>query len=84
METLMNAIELTGTVNERRQLHLDDVLPFAGPKRVRVIIFYPQAEAWDETEWLHAAAHNPAFAYLKEAAEDIYSASDGKPFHDER
>ncbi len=84
MQTIMNSIELTGTVDERRQLQLDDLLPIAGPKRVRVIVFYPKEATWDETEWLHAAAHNPAFSYLKEAAEDIYSVSDGSPFLDER
>ncbi|MBX7235348.1 MAG: hypothetical protein K1X65_13270 [Caldilineales bacterium] len=84
MEAMMNAIEMTGVIDERRQLQLDDLLPIAGPKRVRVIVFYPQVETWDETEWLYAAARNPAFAYLKEAAEDIYSVDDGKPFNDER
>ena len=82
MEATMTAIELTGTVNERRQLQLDDLLPISGPRRVRVIVLYSPADEWDETEWLHAAARNPAFAYLKDAAEDIYSVSDGKPFHD--
>ena len=82
MEATMTAIELTGTVNERRQLQLDDLLPISGPRRVRVIVLYSPADEWNETEWLRAAARNPAFAYLKDAAEDIYSVSDGKPFHD--
>ncbi len=51
--------------------------------RVRVIVLYPLNGAWDETEWLQAAARNPAFADLSEPEEDIYSATDGKPFHDE-
>ena len=38
MEATMTAIELTGTVNERRQLQLDELLPIFGPKRVRVIV----------------------------------------------
>lgn len=37
---------------------------------------------WSEAEWLHAAAHNPAFDFLKDAAEDIYSPTDGEPFRD--
>jgi len=37
----------------------------------------------DEVAWLHAAAQNPAFDFFKEPAEDIYTASDGKPFDDE-
>ena len=44
--------------------------------------FTLSAEA-NETEWRAAAAHNPAFAFLHEAVEDIYSLADGQPFHDE-
>jgi len=80
MENTMTAIELTGTVDEHHQLRLDTTLPISGPKRVRVIVLYPLD---DENEWLRAAARNPAFDFLKEPAEDIYSITDGKPFHDE-
>ena len=38
---------------------------------------------WDETEWLRAAANNSTFDFLKDAAEDIYSPTDGVPFRDE-
>jgi len=31
-------------------------------------------------EWLQAAAANPAFEFLKNQAEDVYKATDGKPF----
>jgi len=84
MEATLTAIELTGTVNERRQLQLDDLLPITGPKWVRVIVLYSPADERNEDEWLYAAARNPAFAFLREAAEDIYSINDGKPYHDER
>jgi hypothetical protein len=78
----MTAIELTGRVNEQSQLELDAALPIAGPKRVRVIVLYSPDDEWDETQWLQAAARNPAFDYLKEPREDIYSPTDGQPFHD--
>ena len=83
METAMAAIELTGTVDENRQLRLDDPLPIPGPKRVRVIVLYAPVDEFDEKEWLYAAAHNPAFDFLKDPAEDIYSPTDGKPFNDQ-
>lgn len=38
---------------------------------------------WDETEWLRAAARNPAFDFLSDPAEDIYSPKDGQPFYDQ-
>jgi hypothetical protein len=75
----MTAIELTGTVDERRQLQLDDLLPIPGPKRVRVIVLYSLVDEWSEMEWLQAAARNPAFDFLKDPEEDIYSLADGKP-----
>lgn len=83
METTMSAIETTGTIDEHQQLHLDSVLPISGPKRVRVIVLYPLGDEWDEMEWLQAAARNPAFAFLSDPEEDIYSLADGRPFHDE-
>jgi len=50
---------------------------------VRVIILYPETEDIDETEWLYAASKNPAFDFLREPGEDIYTANDGKPFDDQ-
>lgn len=36
----------------------------------------------NELEWLRAAALNPAFDFLKDSEEDIYTLADGKPFND--
>ena len=33
-------------------------------------------------EWLHAVANNPAFDFLKNPEEDIYTITDGKPFYE--
>jgi hypothetical protein len=83
MEDAMTAIEMTGTIDEHRQLRLDGALPVTGPMRVCVLVLYPLTEECDETEWLHAAAHNQAFAYLSEPEEDLYTLADGEPFHDQ-
>jgi hypothetical protein len=84
METMLKAIELWATVDEKKQLCLDEPLPIAGHSRVRVIVlFSPEAQVSEE-EWLYAAARNPAFAFSKEPGEDIYSLTDGRPFHDQR
>jgi hypothetical protein len=85
MEVPMTAIEMTGTVDENHQLKLDGALPFAGPKRVRVIVLSPLtefADEWSEMEWLKASLSNPAFEYLRDSEEDIYTISDGKPFYE--
>lgn len=77
------AVEMTGTIDAQRQLILDEPLPIAGPTRVRVIILVPEEADMDETEWLRSAAANPAFDFLKESEEDIYTLADGRPFHDQ-
>ena len=83
MESVLKAFEVAGTIDEKRQLHLDAPLPIAGPSRVRVIILIPEETDIDEKEWLRMAASNPAFDFLKEPEEDIYTLADGKPFHDQ-
>jgi hypothetical protein len=80
----MNAIETTGVVDSERQLRLDEPLPIVGPSRVRVIILVPDSEEMEEQAWTKAASSSPAFDFLKDAAEDIYTPADGKPFHDQR
>ncbi|MGB5158040.1 MAG: hypothetical protein WBN77_11485 [Desulfobacterales bacterium] len=82
MEIPMTAIETTGTIDENSQLKLDGPLPFSGPKRVKVIVLSPLDDEIDEISWLRAASCNPAFSFLSDPGEDIYSISDGKPFHD--
>jgi hypothetical protein len=82
MEVATKAIETTGTINMQRQLVLDEPLPVAGPTRVRIIILLEETDI-DEMEWLRAAAVNPAFDFLKEPEEDIYTLADGRPFHDQ-
>jgi hypothetical protein len=80
---VMNAIETTGIVDAQHQLRLDEPLPIAGQSRVRVIVLVPEADEIPGAAWTRAAAANPAFDFLKDAAEDIYTAADGRPFHDE-
>lgn len=83
MNKALTAIEITGSIDEHHQLHLDLPLTLTGPMRVKVIVLYPLAEEISEVEWLHAAARNPAFAYLSEPEENIYTPADGKPFNDQ-
>ena len=82
MKAPTQAIETTGTIDVQHQLVLDGALPITGPTRVRVIILVPEESDISETEWLQAAAANPAFDFLKDPKEDIYALSDGRPFYD--
>jgi hypothetical protein len=79
----MNAIEATGVVDEQHQLRLDKPLPIAGQSRIRIIVLVPDETDVSEAAWTKAVAASPAFDFLNDAAEDIYSATDGKPFHDQ-
>ena len=80
MEAMLKAIEATGLVDENQQFHFDVPLPIKLPSRVRVIILVPDDSEIAESEWLYAAKTNPAFQFLKDEAEDIYTVLDGKPF----
>ncbi len=82
MNTQMTAIEMIGTVDDNRQIHLDQSLSIPPDTRVHLIIMYPVFDAIPETEWYRAAAQNPVFASLHDAAEDIYALTDGEPFDD--
>lgn len=84
MEIVKKAIEITATINEQRQLVLDEPLPVSGPARVRVIVLLPEEADIDEKEWLRAGSVNSTFDFLKAPEEDIYTLADGRPFHDQR
>ena len=49
---------------------------------VRVSHLMPEDSDISETEWLQAAATNPAFDFLKDPEEDIYTLSEGEPFYE--
>ncbi len=51
--------------------------------KIRVIILLQEEIDIGEKEWLKLASINNAFDFLKEPEEDIYTPSDGKPFHDQ-
>ena len=81
----MKIVEVKGQVDQQHKLHVDATLPSFEPGPVRVIILPPEGhtEADDNREWLMAAMANPAFDFLKDSAEDIYTLTDGKAFRDQ-
>ena len=80
----MQAVETRGRVDKEHRLHVDEPLPITGPAQVRVLVLVDDEAEAEEREWLAAAAANPAFDFLNEPAEDIYTPDDGKPFRDQR
>jgi hypothetical protein len=83
VENVLKAIEVSGTLRDGRDLHLDKPVEVKGSQRVRAIILIPDNEDFDELEWARAASKSPAFDFLNDSEEDVYSMNDGKPFHDE-
>ena len=79
---VQRAVEAAGTIDKDHRLVLDEPLPIDGPSRVKVIVLVPDDADLDEKLWLQAARSNPAFEFLTDPAEDIYTAADGKPFGD--
>ncbi|MGH7458349.1 MAG: hypothetical protein ACREKN_04590 [Longimicrobiaceae bacterium] len=77
---MQRAIETTGTADEQGQLRLNEPLAVSEASAVRVIVLLPSDEDPDEGSWLRAASRNPAFAFLDDPQEEIYSTADGIPF----
>lgn len=78
----MKAIETTGTIDQKGILKLNKSLHFRN-RKVRIIILVDEKNDGEEDSlWLKSISSNPAFDFLKDKEEDIYSLSDGKPFND--
>ena len=45
--------------------------------------YTPSNDDWSEEEWLQMGTNNPAFNFLHDETEDIYTLVDGEPFHAE-
>jgi hypothetical protein len=83
MQATTKAIETIETIDAPHHLVLEEMLPVVGLTRVRVSHLLPEESDINETEWLQAAATNPAFDFLKDPEEDVYTLSEGEPFYDE-
>lgn len=79
MEASLRAIETHGRVVDARHIETDADLPVGRLGRV-VVLLAPAEEDVSERDWLAAAVHNSAFAFLADELEGIYSEADGEPF----
>lgn len=79
----MNTIEIKSKTDTHGHLRIDYQLD-KPEKSVRVLIMLADEveDGDDEQLWLKSISNNPAFDFLAEEAENIYSASDGEPFRD--
>ncbi len=79
----MRAIEINTMTDSLGHLKLDYPIHKI-EKKVRVIILVDETTDYndDETQWLNGISSNPAFDFLNEPSENIYTLKDGETFND--
>ena len=79
----MRAIEINTMTDNFGHLKIDYPVNKSA-KKVRVIILVDESTDSDddETQWLNAISTNPAFDFLNEPSENIYTLKDGESFND--
>jgi hypothetical protein len=78
----MKAIEINSKTDKNGHLKIEYKLD-KSEKKVRILILLEeeQTEPDDEKLWMNSISSNPAFDFLKNSEEDIYSLNDGEPFN---
>lgn len=79
----MKAIEIVTKTDKKGHLKKDYKLDNSN-KDVHVLILLDEdiSEKDEERLWLNSISKNPAFDFLNEPVEDVYSLDDGQPFND--
>ncbi|MEB2786470.1 hypothetical protein [Algoriphagus persicinus] len=75
----MKAIEFRTRTEEDGSIKLEHT-GFLGGVLVRVLILSEEDENSEEKLYLESISRNPAFDFLNEPEEDVYTKKDGKPF----
>ena len=80
--TKMRAIEINYKTDKNGHLKIDYQLNKSN-SNVRVLILVEDNSDLDEEKlWMDSISKNPAFEFLNDKSEDIYSLKDGEPFYD--
>ena len=79
----MKAIEITTKTDKTGHLKINYPMN-KRDSNVRIIILVDEKndEVDEEMLWLNSISSNPAFDFLKDSNENIYSLTDGEPFND--
>ena len=79
----MKSIEINTKTDKQGHLEINYPLN-KKDKKVRVIILLDEQndDIDEEKKWLNSIQSNPAFDFLKEPSENIYTLTDGEPFND--
>jgi hypothetical protein len=79
----MKAIEINSKTDRQGNLKIDYPVHKSN-KKVRVLILLDEEDQSKDEEslWMESISKNPAFDYLMEESEDIYTVNDGEPLDD--
>ena len=78
----MRAIEIVSKTDKTGLLKINYKLD-KSESNVRVLILLDDDnEQEDEKLWMRSISRNPAFNFLNDPAEEIYSSNDGEPLND--
>ena len=79
----MKVIEINSKTDKSGYLKFDYKLEIS-ESNVRILILFDEdtSEQDEENLWMSSIAKNPAFDFLNEEIEDIYSIHDGEPIND--
>lgn len=75
----MQAVEALAQIDKFGNLKLLEPLKLRN-QSVRIIILLPDDENLSDETWLQSVNQNPAFDFLEDKEENIYSLEDGQPF----
>ena len=79
----MKAIEINSKTDKTGYLKINYKLNrFDSKVRVLILLDDDSSENDEEAIWMSSISNNPAFDFLKDSAEDVYSLKDGEPFND--
>ena len=77
----MKTIEITSKTDSKGNLKIDYQLDMSDSKVKVLILIEDNKEDEEEKIRMDSISNNPAFGFLKEKSEDIYSLNDGEPFY---
>jgi len=79
----MKAIEINSKTDKAGFLKINYKLNRSNSKvRVLILLDDDSSEKDEEAIWIKAISNNPAFNFLKDTKEDVYTLDDGEPFND--
>ena len=79
----MKAIEINSKTDKTGRLKINYKLD-KSESNVRILILFDEdlSEQEEEKLWINSISKNPAFDFLNDPQEEIYSLKDGEPFND--